>query len=104
MTTKHDSEKLRYDLVPVKALKAIVQVLGCGAAKYGDNNWVTVPTPRRRYYAACQRHLQDWWDGEELDKETGVTSLAHAGCCILFLIILGRYGDNVDSDLQRPEV
>ena len=36
----HDSGKLRYDLIPVDALEAIVEVLTWGADnKYKDRNW-----------------------------------------------------------------
>ena len=35
---------------------------------------------------ACHRHLQAWWSGERLDKESGLPHLAHAVCCLLFLM------------------
>ena len=50
---KHDSGKLRMDLVPPEAIKAMADVLTSGAAKYGDRNWekgwpIPGPTPPRR--------------------------------------------------------
>ena len=57
-----------------------------GAAKYGADNWQHVPNARQRYFDAAMRHLLAWWDGERLDAESGLPHLAHAGCCILFLL------------------
>jgi hypothetical protein len=37
--TKNDNDKLRYDLIPPQALKALAEVLTFGANKYADNNW-----------------------------------------------------------------
>ena len=83
---KHDAQKDRWDLLPTAAVRQIVKVLTFGATKYGDQNWEFVAEARRRYYAATMRHLTAWWEGEENDMETGLSHLAHAGCCILFLL------------------
>lgn len=84
---KHDSgdEKRRYDLLPYDALGEIIKALECGANKYSDNNWAR-GCAWSRYWAACMRHTTAWWMGESKDPETGLSHLAHAGCCILFLI------------------
>jgi len=82
---KFDKDKLRYDLVPVAPLEKIVSVLTFGAGKYDDRNWEN-GFKWSRVYGATQRHLNKWWGGEDLDKESRVTHLAHAACCILFLM------------------
>jgi len=83
---KHDEGKLRFDLLPVEALEAEVAVLTHGAKKYADDNWKHVPDRKNRYYAACMRHLVAWRGGEQYDQETGINHLAHAKCCLSFLI------------------
>lgn len=85
---KDDSEKARLDLLPVRALELVARVLGFGARKYGVDNWRLVEDARRRYYAAALRHMFAWWAGEQLDPDTGVSHLAHAACCVLFLLEL----------------
>jgi hypothetical protein len=85
---KHDNGKLRYDLVPCTAYRQLVEVLTVGAAKYGDENWKKVDQAERRYYAACMRHLESHRSGELVDQEDGKTHLAHAMCCVLFLLEL----------------
>ena len=83
---KDDQEKARYDLLPPRALHSVVEVLTFGARKYAPDNWRMVPDRRRRYFAAALRHLWAWWRGEMCDRESGVHHLAHAACCILFIL------------------
>jgi hypothetical protein len=87
---KFDSDKPRYDLFPVEAMAKIVDVLSYGARKYSPGNWRKVPDARARYYAAALRHLTAWWGGEELDGESGLEHLAHAACCVVFLLALPK--------------
>lgn len=82
---KYDDGKLRYDLLPVKALRDVAQVLTFGAKKYGDNNW-KITKPESRYIAAAMRHMEAYRDGEVLDPESGIHHLAHAACSLMFIL------------------
>lgn len=82
---KFDKEKLRVDLLPPDALEEIAKVLTFGAQKYGDRNW-EYGMKWSRPYGAILRHLWAWWKGEDIDPESGISHLGHAGCNILFLI------------------
>jgi hypothetical protein len=75
---KYDQGKLRWDLVPIKPLKEIVKTYNFGLKKYEESSWQNLPNAKKRYYAAAQRHLTDWWDGERIDSESGLHHLAHA--------------------------
>jgi hypothetical protein len=88
--------KPRLDLVPTAAIEEIAAVLTFGAGKYGDNNWCR-GARWGRYYAALLRHLFAWWRGENLDPETGLSHLAHAGCCLLFLLTYQRENWGTDD-------
>ena len=83
---KKDQDKDRWDLLPWRQVRDIVKVLTFGAQKYEDNNWKYVERPKDRYFAALHRHLSRWVDGERIDSESGLPHLAHAACCILFLL------------------
>ena len=83
---KFDGAKIRWDLLEIKPVEAIIRVLMYGANKYGDRNWVLVPDAQRRYYSACMRHLTAWWDGEKKDPESGESHLSHAATCLIFLL------------------
>jgi hypothetical protein len=39
-----------------------------------------------RPFSAAMRHLWAWWKGEQADPETGLPHLAHAACCLMFLM------------------
>jgi hypothetical protein len=83
---KHDAQKRRFSLFPTKALYAVVDVLEYGARKYAEGNWRDVENARERYYNASMRHINDWWMGETHDPESGHHHLAHAMCCLVFLL------------------
>jgi hypothetical protein len=83
---KFDGGKPQFGLTPPKALTAIVEILTFGAEKYEPGNWKRVPDAQRRYFDALQRHLWAWKDGEKNDPESGKNHLAHAGCCLMFLL------------------
>lgn len=93
---KADDGKLPWHLLPPDALEEIVEVLEFGANKYGDRNWEK-GMAWNRPFAALMRHMWAWWRGETYDHETGLSHLAHAGCCILFLLAYERRGVGVDN-------
>ena len=83
---KHDTDKLRYDLLPFAAVDSVVEVLNFGAAKYAPDNWQKLPDFERRYFAAAMRHLSKYQQGEPTDQESGLSHLSHAACCLMFLL------------------
>ena len=83
---KYDTGKLRWSLLPIKPVEEIVKVLMFGANKYGDNNWQGLEGAKERYYDAMLRHIMAWKEGEVSDSESNLSHLAHAGCCLLFLL------------------
>ena len=85
---KHDGGKLRYSLLPWGSITKIVEVLEFGANKYAVDNWQKVADGQNRYFDAAMRHLIAYRSGEKVDPESGLNHLAHAGCCVLFLLYL----------------
>lgn len=86
---KHDQGKPRMDqwkLLPTFATEAIVRVLVFGVKKYSAWGWQKVVGWRWRYTAALLRHVFAYARGQARDPETGEHHLAHAGCCLLFLL------------------
>jgi NTP pyrophosphatase (non-canonical NTP hydrolase) len=83
--SKFDADKLQYHLVPTIPFEEVVKVLTFGAIKYDEDNWKLVQNGNSRYYSAAMRHLEAWRKGEGWDPETGVSHLAHAVCCLLFI-------------------
>lgn len=93
---KFDAGKLPWHLFPWKAATEIVRVLAFGATKYGERNWERGMSHSRLYGAAI-RHLTAYWDGQNTDPETGLSHLAHAGCCILFWLTYSLLGLGTDD-------
>jgi hypothetical protein len=75
-----------WDLLPYAQVGEIVDVLTYGAGKYSGEGWKRTPDGSNRYFAALMRHLVAWRSGEAMDRETGLSHLAHAGACLLFLM------------------
>jgi len=81
---KYDTGKRRMDLIPPSAINALAEVLTYGAEKYEANNWQGVAP--ERYFAACMRHLWDYWAGSDKDEESGIHHLKHALTNIAFMV------------------
>lgn len=83
--SKADVGKPRVDLIPHEFILETAEVLSFGADKYSPGNW-KAGADWSRYFSAMQRHLWAWKSGEDLDPETGKSHLAHAACCLSFLM------------------
>lgn len=92
------SKQARYDLLPVGPLRQVAEHYGAGAEKYEDRNW------EKGYdwslsYAALQRHLNAWWDGEDLDPEMGSN---HLTAVIFHALALLEWTDTHPELDDRP--
>ena len=90
---KYDKDKVRLDLLPMNALEVVGEVLTYGAAKYAPENWRLVRGWRWRYLGAALRHLFAYKRQGPIDPESGLPHLAHAACCILFMLELDSADD-----------
>jgi len=96
---KKDGAKLRYDLVPAEAIEELVKVYTFGAQKYEAHAWES-GMKMSRVYAALFRHMTAWWLGEDTDKESGFSHLAHAAWNVLALLTYAKRGMHETDD--RP--
>ena len=76
---KNDDAKTRWDLVPYDVIEKMAEGYTHGAAKYSPNNW-RKGMRWGRMFAALQRHLQAFWRGEDIDKDSGLHHLSLAMC------------------------
>lgn len=82
------------------AMLSLGEVLAFGARKYAPRNWEN-GIQYSRVYAAATRHLMAFLSGEALDPETRLPHLAHALCCLMFLLTFeAREMKHLDD---RPE-
>lgn len=97
---KHDGEKPRVDLVPAGAVLAIADVFTFGAKKYAPNNW-RGGFDWSRLIGALERHIAAFKEGEDLDPESGLPHMAHAGCCVMMLLEHQRLGYGTDDRYMK---
>lgn len=95
---KNDQSKPPLAMLPTKALVKIARVLEFGAAKYGRDNW-RGGMDWTRMLDASLRHITAYMEGEDCDPETGLSHIAHAACCLLFLL---DYEDTHREKDDRP--
>lgn len=96
---KHDDNKPPMDLLPPEFLVETARVFGYGADKYERHNWLK-GMRWGRVYAALQRHLVAWQSGEDTDEESGLPHLAHASCCLAFLLTYQARGLGEDDRVK----
>ena len=80
---KYDTDKPPVDLLETAYLEEVAKVLAFGAEKYERHNWRRGISVTRNL-AAALRHVFRVLRGEDIDPESGLHHLAHAGCCLMF--------------------
>lgn len=69
--------------VPVSTVPAnVIQEIGLamleGALKYGRHNYRVTGVRASVYYDAAMGHLMSWWEGEDLDPDSGLSHITKA--------------------------
>ncbi len=94
---KYDTGKVDMGLlfreVPY-ALEETSKALQMGSEKYGVGNWLKVEDGNSRYLSALVRHITAYYQGEAVDKESGLSHLAHAAVNAMFILDLEKRHDN----------
>ena len=103
---KFDTDKLPLNLLSTEAMNQTAAVLKFGAIKYAEHNW-RKGFAWSRPLAAAMRHITAFNDGEDTDPESGLSHLAHAMCCIMFLLEFQKTHPELDDRYKlndRPTV
>ena len=92
MTTKESNpkagagdSKVGLSVIPANVLLEVAIALTEGAAKYGSHNYRTEGARASVYYNSTMRHMMSWWEGEDIDPDSG---LSHITKAISGLIVL----------------
>jgi hypothetical protein len=97
---KFDQDKLPLHLLSTEAMNQTAAVLQFGAEKYAAHNW-RKGFVWSRPLAAAMRHITAFNAGEDKDPESGLSHLAHAACCIMFLLEFEKTHKELD-DRYKP--
>jgi hypothetical protein len=99
---KFDVDKLPLHLLSTEAMNQTAAVLKFGAQKYAEHNW-RKGFAWSRPLSAAMRHITAFNDGEDRDPESGLSHLAHAACCIMFLLEFEKTHPHLD-DRYKPNL
>jgi hypothetical protein len=97
---KFDQDKLPLHLLSTEAMNQTAAVLAFGADKYAEHNW-RKGFAWSRPLSAAMRHITAFNAGEDKDPESGLSHLAHAACCIMFLLEFEKTQKELD-DRYKP--
>jgi hypothetical protein len=97
---KFDGGKLPLHLLSTEAMNQTAAVLAFGAQKYAAHNW-RKGFVWSRPLSAAMRHITAFNAGEDKDPESGLSHLAHAACCIMFLLEFEKTHKELD-DRYKP--
>ena len=68
-----------------------------GARKYGRHNYRISGVRASVYYDAAMRHLMAWWEGEDLDPDSGLSHIIKAIACMTVLADADMNGKVTDD-------
>ena len=94
------------DKLPLHLWPETATVLGClgmleGALKYGRSNFRAVGVKSSIYVDAAKRHLNKWFEGQDIDPDSGLPELGKALACIAIIIDAQAAGKLNDDRMVR---
>ena len=100
---KFDAGKPPMSLLDPYAMTEIAKVLAFGAEKYHRHNWRGGISYSRLTDAAL-RHIMAFNGGEDVDPESGLSHVAHASCCLMFLLWMAENRCDLDDRYDPDQV
>jgi len=83
--------------VPAPVIGEVGLAMLEGARKYGRHNYRVAGVRASVYYDACKRHLDDFWEGVDIDKDSGLPHVVKAIACLVVLRDSQMQGNWVDD-------
>jgi hypothetical protein len=97
-TRQREEGKAPMEYMVWKPLEQVAWALKSGADKYGLRNWRHSTIKASTYGAAIHRHCQqEWLEGVDEDKDTGLHPLAHVIASCLLIMDAEAHGCLVDD-------
>ena len=96
--------KVGLSSVPMGPIFALAVAMAEGGRKYGKHNYRYLGCKHSTYFDAAVGHLVSWWEGEDIDEESGVHHLIKALASIVVMydsILCGN--DNDDRPIRYPK-
>lgn len=83
--------------VPATVMAEVGVAMLEGASKYGRHNFRAIGVRGSVYYDGTMRHLMAWWEGEDLDPDSGLSHVTKAIASLTVLrdaMIQGKFTDD----------
>jgi hypothetical protein len=71
--------------VPACVVNEMGVGMGEGGFKYGRHNYRETRVRAEVYFEAARRHIDDWWEGEDIDPDSGLSHVTKALCTLAVL-------------------
>lgn len=71
--------------VPANVLAEIGVAMLEGSVKYGRHNYRVAGVRSSVYYDGLMRHMMSWWEGEDIDPDSGMNHITKALSCLVVL-------------------
>lgn len=95
-------KRVPFSTVPMVPVAEVGLAMLEGALKYGRHNYRVSGVRSSVYFDAAMRHLVRWWEGEDIDPDSG---LPHITKAIASLIVLrDAQVNNMEIDDRPPVV
>ncbi|AAN01726.1 endolysin; inhibits RNA polymerase [Mycobacterium phage Quink] len=75
--------KVPYSTIPARVVAEVGLAMMEGALKYGRHNYRVSGVRASVYYDAAKRHLDAWWEGQDIDPDSGLPHLVKAIACLV---------------------
>lgn len=89
--------------VPAPVLAELGVAMLEGALKYGRHNYRAGGVRASVYYDATLRHLMAWWEGENIDEQSGISHVTKAIASLVVLRDAMMFGSMAD-DRPPPSI
>ena len=111
MTTKDTNPKdavgtakwRQFCTVPLPPLWEVGVAMLEGARKYGRHNYRAAGVRASVYIDAAMGHLGQWWEGEDIDKDSGLSHITKA-IATLFVMRDAMLMDGMFTDDRPPKI
>ena len=90
-------KKTPFSVLPTPVLVEAALGMAEGALKYGRHNYRAIGVRTSVYYDATMRHLTAYWEGEDIDPESGLSHLAKAISSLMVLRDAQLHGKCTDD-------
>lgn len=91
------TKKCPFSTVPAPVIAEVGLGMLEGALKYGRHNYRAIGVRTSVYYDAAFRHLTAFWEGQDIDPDSGLPHITKAIACLVVLRDSQLVGNVVDD-------